>query len=81
MANTVILYSSIVLLFVLSAGLFFTTQQKIEQLQATGLQAANPQNPMGDKMSRMSFSDFDRQTAKNSWTKMGTENAIHAACL
>ncbi len=60
MANTVILYSSIVLLFVISTGLFFTTQQKIDQLKLSSQEISNP---MGEKMSRMSFSDFDRQTA------------------
>lgn len=61
MVNSVILYSSIILLFLISTGLFFTTQQKISQLQMAGLQTNSM--PMGEKMSRMSFSNFDREMA------------------
>jgi len=60
MANSVILLSAVVLLFLVSAGLFLTTQQKIEQLQTTGLQTGSV---MGEKMSSMSFSNFDKEMA------------------
>jgi hypothetical protein len=72
MANQVILLSSVALLFLISAGLFVTTQQKIDPLQASSLQtAANQPSSMGERMSRMSFSDFDKETAKKLMDKDG----------
>ena len=61
MTQTVILYSAVILLVFIVAGLFITTQATINQKI---LASSSPQdNPMGEKMSRMSFSSFDRELA------------------
>lgn len=66
MANFVVLYSSIVLLVLISAGLFFTTQQKIQQISSSQIA-----NPMGQMQSRLSFSDFDKKLAIEMMDKNG----------
>lgn len=66
MANSVIIYSAIVLLVLISSGLFITTQAKIGQMAASQINS-----PMGQRMSRMSFTDFDKETAKKMMDKDG----------
>ncbi len=68
MVNTVIIYSIIVLLIFISAGLFITTQAQIDKLQTSGLQTGSV---MGERMSRMSFSDFDKKLAIKMMDKNG----------
>ncbi len=69
MANSVILLSLIVLLFLVSAGLFITTQSKINEIQAAGYQIQNPSDD--SRTSRMSFSDFDKKLAIKMMDKNG----------
>ena len=69
MTQTVILYSAVILLVFIVAGLFITTQATINQKMLAFSQQSD--SPMGQKMSRMSFSSFDRELAIEMMDKNG----------